>query len=32
MAHLPKSATDDELIRFVDNWATLMEKEDYEAA
>jgi|SRR5687767_2133346 len=32
MAHLPKSATDEDLIRFVDKWAMLMEKEDYEAA
>ena len=32
MAHLPKSASDDELIRFVDRWAALMEKEDYSAA
>ena len=32
MAHLDKTATDDEMIRFVDQWATLMEEEDYEAA
>jgi len=32
MAHLPKSAPDEELIRFVDHWAALMEKEDYHAA
>jgi hypothetical protein len=32
VAHLPKSATDEELIRFVDEWAMLMEREDYNAA
>ncbi|KQT38216.1 hypothetical protein [Methylophilus sp. Leaf414] len=32
MSHLPKFATDQELIKFVDDWAALMESEDYEAA
>jgi len=32
MAHLPKSATDEDLIRFADQWAMLMEAEDYKAA
>lgn len=27
--HLPKSASDEDLIGFVDQWAALMEKEDY---
>lgn len=31
MAHLSKSATDEELIHFIDQWATLMEREDYQA-
>jgi hypothetical protein len=32
MPHLPPSASDEELIRFVDRWAQLMEQEDYSAA
>ncbi|MET3183635.1 UNVERIFIED_ORG: hypothetical protein ABIC43_006819 [Variovorax guangxiensis] len=32
MAHLPASATDDDLIAFADGWARLMEAEDYVAA
>jgi hypothetical protein len=32
MIHLPKTATDEELISFVDQWAALMELEDYERA
>ena len=32
MTHLPASATDQDIIRFVDQWAALMEREDYEAA
>jgi hypothetical protein len=32
MEFLPLSATDDQLIGFVDRWASLMELEDYEAA
>ena len=32
MAHLPRSATDEDLVRFVDRWAALMEAEDYAAA
>jgi hypothetical protein len=31
MPHLPPSASDEELIRFVDRWAQLMEQEDYSA-
>jgi hypothetical protein len=32
MAHLPHSATDDDLINFADQWVRLMEAEDYVAA
>jgi hypothetical protein len=32
MIHLLSSATDQELVVFVDEWAALMEREDYEAA
>lgn len=32
MSHLPLSATDEELVQFVDGWARLMEAEDYDAA
>lgn len=32
MAHLSRSATDDELIRFVDAWVNLLDVEDYQAA
>lgn len=32
MPHLPTSATDEELISFIDRWAALMELEDYEQA
>lgn len=32
MAHLPHSATDEELLRFADQWARLMEAENYVAA
>lgn len=31
-AHLPATATDDDLLRFVDGWARLLEGEDYVAA
>lgn len=30
--HLPATASDDDLLRFVDGWASLMEREDYVAA
>ena len=30
--HLPATASDDDLIRFADGWARLMEDEDYLAA
>jgi hypothetical protein len=30
-AHLPATATDDDLLRFVDGWARLLESEDYVA-
>jgi len=30
--HLPATASDDDLLRFVDGWARLMEREDYVAA
>lgn len=32
MAHLPVSASDEDLINFADEWAKLMEAEDYVAA
>ena len=32
MTHLPITATDEELILFIDRWAELMEREDYEQA
>ncbi|RIX79615.1 hypothetical protein D3H34_14170 [Acidovorax cavernicola] len=32
MAHLPASASDEDLISFADAWAKLMEAEDYVAA
>lgn len=32
MAHLPHAATEKDLIRFADQWAMLMEREDYSAA
>lgn len=32
MTHLPITATDEELILFIDLWAALMELEDYEQA
>jgi hypothetical protein len=32
MKHLPHDATDEELIAFADQWAALMESEDYAAA
>lgn len=32
MSHLPTQATNDDLIRFVDKWAGLMELEDYQSA
>jgi hypothetical protein len=32
MHHLPLGATDEQLIQLVDQWAALMEKEDYEGA
>ena len=32
MSLVPLGATDDELVRFVDEWARLMEAEDYDAA
>jgi hypothetical protein len=32
MTHLPTTATDEELISFIDQWAALMELEDYEQA
>jgi hypothetical protein len=32
MAHLPSNASDDDLIRFIDYWAELMEQENYVAA
>ncbi len=32
MAHLPASASDQDLIHFADAWARLMEAEDYVAA
>jgi hypothetical protein len=32
MAHLPRTASDRDLIEFVDHWAELMEREDYVGA
>ncbi|MGN8081687.1 DUF7668 domain-containing protein [Variovorax sp. 22077] len=32
MAHLPASASDEDLIHFADEWASLLEAEDYAAA
>ena len=32
MTSLPATATDADLIAFVDQWAALLEREDYEAA
>lgn len=32
MTPLPATATDEELIAFIDEWAELLEQEDYEAA
>jgi hypothetical protein len=32
MKALPASASDDELIRFIDQWASLLEREDYAGA
>lgn len=32
MKPLPASATDEELIRFIDGWAALLEREDYASA
>jgi hypothetical protein len=32
MAHVPRTASDQELIRFIDRWAELLEREDYVAA
>lgn len=32
MRPLNDTTSDDELIRFIDEWATLLEREDYEAA
>lgn len=32
MVHLPATATDPELIAFIDRWAELLEREDYDAA
>ena len=32
MSHLSLTATDEELVQFVDGWARLMEAEDYGAA
>jgi hypothetical protein len=32
MIPLPNSVSDDQLIAFVDEWAALLEREDYEAA
>ena len=32
MTPLPKDISDSQLIAFIDDWATLMEREDYEAA
>jgi len=32
MTHLPRTATDEELISFVDQWAALMQFEEYEQA
>jgi hypothetical protein len=32
MRPFPDTATDEEFIRFIDGWALLLEREDYEAA
>jgi hypothetical protein len=32
MAHLPRTASDQDLIRFIDRWVELLEREDYLAA
>jgi hypothetical protein len=32
MKPLPSSATDDDLLRFIDGWARLLEQEDYASA
>lgn len=32
MRPLPHNISDDELIRFIDEWVALLEREDYEAA
>lgn len=32
MAHLDRDATDEDLVHFIDQWAALMEKEDYVGA
>jgi len=32
MRHLPISATDEDLLKFIDGWAALLEMEDYEGA
>ncbi len=32
MSHLPYDATDEAIIGFIDDWVTLLEAEDYEAA
>lgn len=32
MSHLPLNASDEELVRFVDGWARLLEAEDYDGA
>ncbi len=32
MTPLPKDVSDSQLIAFIDQWASLMEREDYEAA
>lgn len=32
MSHLPLTASDEELLRFVDGWARLLEADDYDAA
>ena len=32
MKHLPPASPDKEILAFVDRWAALLEREDYEAA
>jgi hypothetical protein len=32
MAHLPRNASDADLLSFVDGWVALMEREDYDSA